>query len=71
MKKGSRSRKCGNCNRIVFWIVPDKVVSTSLMPIVSSTTRTVLDFRFRKENRDGSGHYYCMDCLRKLFPGEY
>lgn len=67
MKKGSQSRRCGHCNRIVFRIVPEK----STLGISFSKAETVLDFRFRKERSDGYGHYYCMDCLKKLFPDEY
>ena len=67
MKKGSQSRKCGRCNRIVFWLVPDEVI----LGIQSGHTRKVRDFRFRKENKDGSGHYYCIECLKKMFPNEY
>lgn len=67
MKKGSYSRKCGRCRRIVVWFVPDKVI----LGIPSVTSKKVLDFRFVKEKKDGSGHYYCIDCLRAMFPDKY
>lgn len=67
MKKGSSSRKCGRCKRIVFWSVPDH----DILGIRFCSVKKVLDHRFIKENADGSGHYYCMDCLRKMFPNKY
>ena len=67
MKKGSRSRKCGRCNRIVFWSVPEKYV----LGLCFSSMKKVLDNRFIKEKPDGSGHYYCMDCLHEMFPDKY
>ena len=67
MKKGSTSRTCGRCKRIVMWFVPEK----SVLGFPVSSVKKVLDNRFVKENKDGSGHYYCMDCLRKMFPDQY
>lgn len=67
MKKGSKSRKCGACNRTVMWFIPDH----NILGIQFDRCETVREFRFRKENPDGSGHYYCMDCLRRMFPNEY
>jgi len=69
MKKGSSARKCGRCHRIVWWSVPDGKPILGLVQM--STVKKVLDYRFVKENKDGSGHYYCMDCLKVLYPDKY
>ena len=69
MKKGSSARKCVRCNRIVFWSVPDGNPILGLVQMC--TVKKVLDHRFIKENPDGSGHYYCMDCLKQMFPDKY
>lgn len=67
MKKGSSSRKCGRCKQIVFWSVPEQ----SILGIQFCSVKTVRDHRFVKEKPDGSGHYYCMDCLKQMFPDKY
>lgn len=67
MKKGSSSRKCGRCKQIVFWSVPEH----SILGIRFCSVKKVRDHRFIKEKPDGSGHYYCMDCLKQMFPDKY
>lgn len=67
MKKGSQSRKCRRCKKIVMWFIPDR----NILGIQFDRTEVVRSFRFVKENPDGSGHYYCMDCLKVLYPDKY
>lgn len=50
-----------------MWFVPH----TSVLGLQVNDVKKVLDNRFVKENKDGSGHYYCMDCLREMFPDKY
>ena len=66
MKKDTQSRKCNRCRKVIFRIVPDKAI----LGLGTSTTETVRPFRYVKENADGSGHYYCLDCIRDLSPGK-
>ena len=44
MKKGSKSRKCGACNRTVMWFIPDH----NILGIQFDRCETVREFRFRK-----------------------
>ena len=67
MKKGSTARKCGRCKQIVMWSVPDH----SILGIPFYTMKKVRPNRFVREKPDGSGHYYCMDCLKEMFPDKY
>ena len=67
MKEASMSRKCGKCKRVVVRFIPDH----SILGIQICNSEKVRDFRYVKENPDGSGHYYCMDCLKKMFPNKY
>ena len=69
MKKGSSSRKCGRCKRIVFWSIPDGKPVLGLVQMC--TMKKVLDHRYVKEPGAQYGHYYCMDCLKQMFPGKY
>lgn len=44
MKKGSSARKCGRCNRIVFWSIPDGKPILGLVQMC--TVKNVLDHRY-------------------------
>ena len=69
MKNGSSSRKCGRCKRIVFWSVPDGKPILGLVQMC--TMKKVLDHRYVKEDGAKYGNYYCMDCLKQMYPGKY
>ena len=68
MKKGSRSRKCKLCRQIIFWSIPKQTI---LGLVTVCDMKTVRPFRFIKEKPDGSGNYYCMDCLKFMYPDKY
>lgn len=65
MKKGSQARKCYSCKRIVFWFVP----KGDVLGIPFCETKKILPYRIRKE--DKFNRYFCLDCLRRMYPGEY
>ena len=69
MKKGSSARKCGRCKRIVWWSIPDGKPILGLMQ--PCKMKTVRDYRYVKEKGEPYGHYYCMDCLKQMFPDKY
>lgn len=68
MKKGSKSRKCSDCGRIIFWMVPD----SSVLGMQFCTTKSVRKWRYvrMKSSRRGEyiGRYLCLDCLNKTDP---
>lgn len=61
MIKGSKARKCKQCGKLLFWIVPDK----SVLGIQSSRAEHVNDFRFLRYKGEERGRYLCMDCYNK------